>query len=306
MVTLPVVLDTDIGTDVDDLLTLIMLAGEPSVDLVAVTTVYGDVVRRAQMASHVLDLLGMRGVPVYPGKAEPMSGREVFWAGYEGDGVPGLERRPVCPTSGVDHLLRAAQQHHGELVVVAIGPLTNIAAALEREPSWRHAVRDLIVMGGEFRQRVPEWNIRCDAEAARTVLASGIRATFVGFELTSRLPFTRGTLECLCSVETPLSVLVRQQTLQQWSTFGDTDSHLHDPLAALALLEPEHFSFSSSGWRPVMTGEMLGALEPANAEPEVLFATHADLGRAYSSIVRRISRTVAGNTSGPTNDSPRP
>src|SRR3954447_11669552 len=85
----PVLLDTDIGTDVDDLLALALLVGAPEVQLIGVTTVYGDTVLRARMTRLVLDQMERRAVPIGIGARETLTGRPVWWAGHEGQGIPG-------------------------------------------------------------------------------------------------------------------------------------------------------------------------------------------------------------------------
>ena len=88
----PVLLDTDIGTDVDDILALVLLARAPELQLVGVTTVYGDTLLRARMTRHVLDLMGHPDVPIGIGASETLTGRTVWWAGHEGEGIPDLDR----------------------------------------------------------------------------------------------------------------------------------------------------------------------------------------------------------------------
>ena len=88
----PVVLDTDIGSDVDDILALVLLARSPELRLVGVTTVYGDTTLRARMTRHVLDLLQLSDVPIGIGARETLTGRPVWWAGHEGAGIPDLAR----------------------------------------------------------------------------------------------------------------------------------------------------------------------------------------------------------------------
>lgn len=290
----PVVLDTDLGTDVDDLLALALLAAEPRVELVAVTTVYGDTALRARMAARVLRVLGRPEVAVHAGTGTPRSGRAVWWAGHEGSGLAGLDREQISPTGGVDALLAAARRHPGELVVIAIGPLTNVASALDRDPGWATALRQLMVMGGEFAAREPEHNLRSDVAAARQVLASGIPSQFVGLDVTTKVWFDQADLTAVTSSGTAAARLLEDQVRRWWRYLDQPRNHPHDPLAVLARLEPELFTWARCRWRVVEQDDRLGVLEPAAGPPVVEYASGVDAGAARASIQRRLSTAVAG------------
>src|SRR5215216_2888788 len=110
----PVLLDTDIGSDVDDLLALALLVASPEVDLIGVTTVYGDTVLRARMTRLVLDQMERGSVPIGIGARETLTGRPIWWAGHEGQGIPGLDRVQLDEGATAAALLhRAASEHQG-------------------------------------------------------------------------------------------------------------------------------------------------------------------------------------------------
>jgi hypothetical protein len=113
------VIDTDIGTDVDDLWTLAMLPGLAGLDLEAVTLVYGDTDVRARLAATALAMMGIH-VPVYRGCEQPLSGKAVMWAGHEGVGVPGLAEAAYAAADAVDVLIDLASADPGSLEVLAM------------------------------------------------------------------------------------------------------------------------------------------------------------------------------------------
>ena len=143
-----VVLDTDLGSDVDDALALAVLLGSPEVDLLGATTVYGDVTLRARLARGFAALAG-RDLTVTAGIAEPLSGRPVWVSGDEGKHFPDVGSAPIDP-NGVDWLLEQARQAPGELEIVAIGPLTNLAYAVRTDPLFASSIRRVWLMGGLF------------------------------------------------------------------------------------------------------------------------------------------------------------
>ena len=139
-------LDTDIGSDVDDLMALAMVLGSAEMNLRAVATVYGDTLLRARMVRRAYAVAGRPAPPVAAGAREARSGRPVSWAGHEGALVPDLASEPVDETLDATAVLRAST------VVAAVGPLTNVADALDGP----HSVEQLVIMGGDITSGKPE------------------------------------------------------------------------------------------------------------------------------------------------------
>ena len=136
--TIPVILDTDIGTDVDDIVALGLVLRAPRFDLRAVTKVYGDTALRARLARGVLALCGRSEVPVCYGVERPLLGRDpIVWAGWEADGIPPYDESAVIPAPhAIDVLIQQVMAQPGTVTILAIGPLTNIAVAMMREPRF--------------------------------------------------------------------------------------------------------------------------------------------------------------------------
>lgn len=229
----PLVLDTDLGTDVDDVLALAVLLGSPELKLEGITTVYGDVLLRARMVSRVAAIAGRSVGPIVPGIGEPRSGREVYWPGHEGALMNGLDREQVSASYDAAQVLAAAT------TVLAIGPLTNLAAALEREDS---VPKELVLMGGEFIDGMVEHNIHCDVDAAVVVFGSEQPVTIIGLDQTRRLQFGLPVVEQLAAAG-ELGALLAAEMRQYWGFRGENHNVPHDPAAALMLVEPDLFTF---------------------------------------------------------------
>src|SRR3954454_20755295 len=132
-----IILDTDIGTDVDDCLALALIVSSPELKLVGVTCVYGDTDLRARMVTKLLQLRGMSDVPVMAGVRKPLlNKRSVYWAGHEGEGLltPADDHLPYSSDPAVDFIIRSAHENPGQIHLIGIGPLTNIAQVLLRDP----------------------------------------------------------------------------------------------------------------------------------------------------------------------------
>ena len=260
------VIDTDIGTDVDDLWTLAMVPGLPTVELEAVTVVYGDTDLRARLASVALSTLGL-DVPVYRGREQPMSGKAVVWGGHEGEGVPGIDEVSYASGDAVAVLIELAATDPGSLDVIAIGPLTNIATAIQRDPSFARNVRRLFVMGGEFQAGWPEHNFACDVEAADIVMRSGAAITVVPLDQTLRVAVDETDVDCIAAVH-PLGEVMADQARRFWQWLSslrpgmpNDRSWAHDPLTLLAVTHPHLFTFTPMAVTVEADGRVRGALD---------------------------------------------
>ncbi|WP_223691995.1 nucleoside hydrolase [Leifsonia poae] len=239
-----VILDTDIGSDVDDALALAQILGTEEIDLLGVTTVYGDVLLRARLARRLASLAG-RDIAVHAGIGEPRSGREVWWAGHEGSLHADLETEHVDPLPAVDFLTQTVLARPGEIDVIAIGPLTNIAAAIEVD-GFAEAVRHLWIMGGAFTDDEVEHNLRSDVAAAERVFAAGIPTTITGLEVTRRLEIRADQLGRIAGAG-PLGASLQADVQQWWDFWNEEWNVPHDPVTVLTMLRPELFAFGPVG-----------------------------------------------------------
>ncbi|MEU1973753.1 nucleoside hydrolase [Microbacterium sp. NPDC019599] len=240
-----VILDTDIGSDVDDLLALALILGTPSIDLIGVTTVYGDTLLRARIAKRAARLAG-RDIPVIAGESQPLSGRDVWWAGHEGALYDELESETIDGQDAVAYLVETVLADPGSIDLIAIGPLTNIAAAIRRDSRFASAVRHLWIMGGAFTTDEPEHNFRSDTTAAEVVFGSGIPTTVSGLEVTRQVTIDRDSLARIAGSGN-LGALIDAE-VRQWWEFWSTEWNVpHDPVTVLTMTDPDLFRFSGPG-----------------------------------------------------------
>jgi purine nucleosidase len=286
-----VILDTDIGTDVDDLMALALLLGTPSVELVGVTTVYGDTALRARIAKRVLRMVDA-DVPVHAGVSLPLSGRDVWWAGHEGALYPDLENEAYDSDGAVQYLIDEVLAAPGEIDVIAIGPLSNIAAAITTEPRFAGAVRQLWIMGGDFADGTPEHNLLSDSLAAQIVFDSGIPITITGLEVTRRMDIRKGELERIERAGA-LGALIRAE-IEQWWAFWNAEWNVpHDPVTVLTLTDPHLFETSNTGHVDIGRGELEGCSTHKPGQGETRVVTTLDVEAVTEQIVAGV---VAGST----------
>jgi len=240
-----IILDTDIGTDVDDALALAVLLGSKDVDLIGITTVYGDVGLRSSIAMHLCSLLN-RTIPTFNGHSNPISGREVWMSGSERKNFKDLDSFVPQPMSAVDFLVNAVVTQPDAIDVIAIGPLTNIARAIQSNEDFEKKIKRVWIMGGDFSQSKVEHNFKCDIDAARIVLESNIPISILD------LPCSQKTIIRMKEIEqiknAPVFGALLYSEIISWLEHRNQDWTIpHDPIAALALLAPEFFENSPAG-----------------------------------------------------------
>jgi purine nucleosidase len=251
-----VVLDTDLamgapGSDIDDGFALALAVAEPSLELELVTTTHGntDVVTATRLSRELLTLLGRPDVPVVRGASGPLDLR-----------LRRDDRDPAPPpdVGGGGHaaseLVSRIMAAPGEVTVVAVGPLTNVALALLLEPRVAEAVQEVVVMGGVYQgttnvASMPgEFNFWSDPDAAEVVLRSGAPLRLVGLDVTRQVRLSRADASRLASADGAFARLAGEAT-DTWITFQEQvkpgeeleqgSCALHDPLAVAVVEHPD-------------------------------------------------------------------
>ena len=239
----PILIDTDIGDDIDDALALALALNSPELDLRAVTTVFGRVDVRTRLALKLLATFGRDDIPVATGRGKPLfaPGRDHMPNQAvvldEGETLP-----DPSPLAADELIIRAADEADGQLTLITIGAMTNAAVALLRDPGLAQRAR-LIVMGGMAGEQRAEWNVVCDPEAARVCFESGIPLTMVGLDVTLKCRMSLADVEALSARGTPCTTLL-DAMVGGWSGSADGQRKarcpiLHDPLAVAVAFRPE-------------------------------------------------------------------
>lgn len=241
-----VIIDTDIGTDVDDALALALALKSKELRLEAVTVVYADVDLRAKIALKMLRLAGSSGIPVAKGIEKPLlRERSVYWSGHEGEGflTPSDDFLKADSRHAVDLIISKIMSMKGEVTLVTLGPLTNIATAIIKEPRIIENVKEVFIMGGVtrlfggFDLPYKEHNIRCDPEAARVVFNSGMPITMVPLDVTLKVTINREDLKEISSIGTRLTDAIVSMVEKYLALQKRDFTWLHDPLAMAVAID---------------------------------------------------------------------
>lgn len=244
----PVYLDCDLG--VDDSLALGYLLGSPEVDLVGIGTVSGNT-SAEQAARNVLDMLGLAGrheVPVAVGAHDylthPFEAGPAHIHGANGVGnhaLPAVDAEPLADIDAAQLLIDLSHRHVGELEVITVGPMTNLATAIRRDPTLPARLRAVTAMGGSARaggnlSPVAEANIGNDPEAAQECVDALRAITFVGLDVTMSDTFEESDRQRLAASDRPFARAIGAMLDVYFDfhvpQFGRRCSALHDPLAA--------------------------------------------------------------------------
>ena len=225
-------IDTDVGGDVDDALALALALNTPHLDIVGITNVYLANAWRAGVTKHILEVYGREDIPVCTGAEKPLIG----W--WDENRIPNSspdygEYRGEKLPHAADFIIRKAEENPG-LTIAAIGPLTNLGIALAKAPHIANGLK-IVMMGGEIGQAYPEWNIKCDPEAARIVFESGADIRMVGRDVTLRCQFTREEVDAVKAADNPRARMLGEMMEKFIVSFGYLPI-LHDPLALSLLI----------------------------------------------------------------------
>jgi pyrimidine-specific ribonucleoside hydrolase len=254
-----VVIDTDAGSD--DVMAVALLLSHPDVTIDAITVVNGlaHVDAGARNMGRLLDLAGRKRVPVFAGRNTPMRGTAEFPAEWRkiADNLPGValppaSRRPETKRAA-DYLVEKLRTAPTPVQILALGPLTNIAEAIERDRSVAAHMREIVIMGGAVRvpgnlqdgglfhtsNSTAEWNIFIDPMAARIVFRSGVPIRLIALDATNKVKIGPEFLkEFEAQGHSPLGRVVAGVLEADREAIDAGIFYAWDPLAAAALLRP--------------------------------------------------------------------
>jgi purine nucleosidase len=311
----PVILDVDTG--IDDMVALLIAATAPELNLRGVTCVAGNVELHdvARNTGKILRLVGRGDVPVSIGAARPMVRR--LRTAYDTHGPTGtgyvelrgedrsLGKTEFTPVPASRYIGAHVQRHPGDVTVVALGPLTNLGAAISERVDLQHGLRELIWMGGTLEERgntteTGEWNACVDPEAADLCLANGAISRIFPLDATQDVIFTMDDLRAL--PDTHLAGIVRDAVRYYVGFHRQADGidgcYLHDPVTLVAsLLRPdlvteevsEHLA-CDTGEDPALAGSLYRSDKPER--PAVTIATALDPERTKAELLTRLAYAV--------------
>ena len=267
-----VILDTDIGDDIDDAFALALVLRSPELHLLGVETAFGDTELRARLVDRYLAALGRTDIPVMAGVLGPQT-NNFSQAAY-------ARQSPARKHgSAVDFLLKQIHAHPGRITLIAIGPLTNIGAAIQRDPATFMKLKRVVIMGGSVYRGygdkptppAPEWNILCDPAGAKALFGSGVPLFVMPLDST-QIHLENQALGAIFAHGSPLT---DQLTLlyHQWTGGKEWRSPtLFDPVAVTYAIRPDLCPTT-----PIrLEVDEKGSTKPVTGAPNAQVCLHSD------------------------------
>ncbi len=240
----PVIIDTDIGDDIDDAFALALALKSPELKIVGITTTFGNTEMRARIVDRYLTAVGRTDIPVAAGP-KSQTDNVMTQKAYA------MRAPATIHADGADFLLSQAKKHPGEITLIAIGPLFTVQAAIERDPAAFRKFKRVVLMGGsiergydgkqgERRPADAEWNINRNPAGAKALFAAGVPVFVMPLDST-QIHLEQAEREKIFSHGSPLT---DQLTLLYHQWMGQSDFHtasptLFDPVAVAYTFRPE-------------------------------------------------------------------
>lgn len=293
-----VILDTDIGDDIDDAYALSLVLTSPELKLLGVTTAWGDTGLRAQLVEGLLCKVGKQDIPVFIGV--PTKANNVFtqasWASR-------FSRPADTDTDAIAWMAKTIRANPGQITLIEIAPLSNVGALIDRDPAAFHMLKRVVMMGGSIHRGYgdlgyapnhgpsAEYNIAMDVAAAKKLFASGVPITMAPLDST-QLKLDEVMRSILFHKSTPLTDSLEVLT-QEWSGGSSATPTLFDVMAVEAAIDgdlcpsqPMHIEIDDRGYT-----------RPEAGKTNALVCLHSDSDRFFQFLLPRLMEQRLGMAS---------
>lgn len=293
-----VILDTDIGDDIDDAYALSLVLTSPELKLLGVATAWGDTGLRAQLVEGLLCKVGKQDIPVFIGV--PTKANNVFTQASWASRFP----RPAdTDTDAIAWMAKTIRANPGQITLIEIAPLSNVGALIDRDPAAFHMLKRVVMMGGSIHRGYgdlgyapnhgpsAEYNIAMDVAAAKKLFASGVPITMAPLDST-QLKLDEVMRSILFHKSTPLTDSLEVLT-QEWSGGSSATPTLFDVMAVEAAIDgdlcpsqPMHIEIDDRGYT-----------RPEAGKTNALVCLHSDSDRFFQFLLPRLMEQRLGMAS---------
>jgi len=238
-----ILLDTDIGNDIDDSVSIAYLLKQKQCELLGITTVTGEPVERAKLTSVLLKAAGREDIPIYPGVENPLLIQQKQQNPHQVRYLHNWPHETNFPKGeAIEFMRRTIRENPGEITLLTIGPLTNAALLFAVDPEIPYLLKGLVSMCGVFNYRyknepcLTEWNARCDPHSTAIVYNAPVKNMIsIGLDVTTQVTLEKDEL-CKLFDRDLLKVVLAFSGLQDNTRESIT---FHDPLAAAIIFEKD-------------------------------------------------------------------
>lgn len=254
-----IILDTDVGDDIDDAFAILLMIQSQAFEVLGITTVFRNARQRAHMAKYLVNCLGAH-VPVYAGCDFPLISdpeklntaeirqkekRDCFGMYQLPQWNEEMEKAIYEKENAVDFIIEMIHRYPHEVVLCGIGPLTNFAIAIRKDPSIIPLIKEFRLMSGGRNINFSEWNIFCDPEASYIVYNSATPKTIIGIDTTCKTALSKNDIDDLKASQSTAIKAVYAMMMKWFEHYQFSAPVMHDPLAVATLIKPELCSFGS-------------------------------------------------------------
>jgi inosine-uridine nucleoside N-ribohydrolase len=262
-----IILDTDIGDDIDDAWALAFVVSHQAFEPLGITVTHGNTPARARVACKMLYQTGRAGIPVFVGRSTDQKGysHQFTWA-------EDFSAVKPADKAAADFIVETAKGNPGQITLIAVGPLQNVADALRREPNLGKLVQRVVLMSGciygtsEKSSPVPEYNVYASTADAQLVYAAGLPLTIVPLDSTTHVRLSDSEREQLQKHNSPLTFAL-EVLYRLWLANPQSRMTLHDQLAVAEAANPQAF-FGKMENQPIYVDEKgFTRVDPAKGKP---------------------------------------
>ena len=240
-----VIFDCDLGDDIDDAFALaLLLTNQDKLEILGITTCYGRTDDRARVTLKMLHETGQDKIPVCLGRNTSASSERANWYAEQFYWAKGFEKLQPSKQPAADFILENLKKYPNEVVIISVGPVTNLADLLQKDPNALKMAKKIYAMFGSFYVSYAgyptpeaEWNVRCDIEAAKKFVNSGANIAYAGLDITAFVKLDKAKRETLLMRQSPLTNAISAL----YVLWGNETPTLFDPVAIGMLLYPDLF-----------------------------------------------------------------
>lgn len=238
-----IIIDTNIGDDIDDALAISFAVRSDEIEVIGVSTVYKNVEKRARLARCLLDAAQRSDIPVYKGIGNPLVEKvdllhnlPQYWDEMDAFDIE-------TEIDAIDFMADMIRKNPGEITIVSIGPLTNIAVLLLKNPELVNKIKCINFMGGAYYNLFSEFNIKRDPEAAKFVFDSGVPIKAIGLDVTTRCVLSQEYFDKFINIEDSF-VQFQIKLIEKWRlSVPWRYPCLHDPLAVFSVFDADTIEY---------------------------------------------------------------
>lgn len=294
-----IIFDCDLAGDIDDAFALALILASPELEVLGITVGHGDTQARARVACRMLYEVGREDIPVMVGRATAIivgEEQELAPPSHQAAWGEGFDRVRPSEEPAADFILRMLHEQPHEIVLLTVGPVSNIQDVLERDPEALKLAKRVVSMFGSFYRGynddfVPaaEWNVRADVEAAKRFAASGAAIVYAGLDVTTFVKLDEASRQRLLLRNSPLTDAVcGLYSLWLDEEYAVADPTMFDGVAVGMLLWPELFTTRPAHVRVLDGGyTTIDESQPSNAEVAMSIRKDEFLRRMMQRLLRQ-------------------